>query len=538
MSLGSLALQRVVLAAVVVALSLAGMPWAETPRPASAAPAGGGGIVIAIRAEPDTLDPHATGSRRAYAVMKNVFDTLVYRGPDNRFHPWLAESWEHSADGKTYRFRLRRGVRFHDGTPFNAEAVVFNLNRIVDPATRSRTARALLGPYERSRAVDANTVEITFASTVSPSGLLDSLSQAWFGMVSPAAARAAGADFGRRPVGTGPYRFREWRPQNQIVLERYAAYDWGSPAFNRRAPTLGEITFRFIPEDATRVAALERGEVDLVQEVATDAVERFTRNPAYVVVRGVAPGGPVIFWLNTEAELLSDVRVRKAILHGFNRNGLVRGVYQGHVVPAEGPLSPSTWGYTKKVEGMYRYDPSRAKRLLEEAGWTPGPDGTRVKGGRPLALRLGDLFDRRRGEYFQANMRQIGVHIEFRLVSSAELFGMTRRAGDYEMASTWYASSDPHILNLLFHSSNVGTGFAISRWRDQTLDAKLAEAFATVDDARRAAIYEEIQLYIMERALLVPLYAETEIDAIKVRFKGYRLDRGQYPELFEVFIQD
>jgi peptide/nickel transport system substrate-binding protein len=467
--------------------------------------------------------------------MKNLFDTLVYRGPDNKFHPALAESWENSADGKTYKFKLRRSVRFHDGTPFNADAVVFNFNRIIDPATKSRTAVQLISSYERGRAIDPLTVEITFKSPVSPSGMLDGLSQAWLGMVSPAAFAASGADFGRRPVGTGPFRFKEWRPQNQIVLERNPAYNWASPGFTRRGPVaLGEVTFRFIPEDATRAAALERGEVDLIQEVAVDAVDRFKGNPAYQVLSAVAPGGPVIFWLNTETEQLSDVRVRKAILHGFNRAGLVKGVYRGLVVPAEGPLSPTTWAYTRKVEGLYRYDPSKAKRMLDEAGWAPGADGTRTKSGKGLILRLGDLFDRRRGEYFQANMRQIGVQVEFRLVSGAELFGMTRRAGDYEMASTWYASSDPHILNLLFNSANVGTGFAISRWRDPGLDAKLAEAFATVDNTKRAATYEEIQVYIMDKALLVPLYAETEIDAIKSKFKGYRLDRGQYPELYEV----
>lgn len=520
----------VVLAAVLIAIPQTGVTLHAGPSGP-----GSGSLIVAIRAEPDTLDPHATGSRRAYAVMKNIFDTLVYRGSDNKFHPWLAESWENSADGKTYRFKLRRGIRFHDGTPFNAEAVVFNLNRVVDPATKSRTAIQLIGSYERSRAVDPLTVEITFKSTVSPSGLLDGLSQAWLGMVSPAAVAASGADFGRRPVGTGPFRFKEWRPQNQIVLERNASYNWSSPGFQRKGPAaLNELTFRFIPEDATRVAALERGEVDLIQEVAIDAVEKFRGNPGYHVVTGVAPGGPVIFWLNTEVEPLSDIRVRKAILHGFNRAGLVKGVYRGYLVPAEGPLSPSTWAYTRKVEGMYRYDPSKAKRMLDEAGWTPGPDGARMKGGKALVVRLGDLFDRRRGEYFQANMRQIGVQVEFRLVSSAELFGMTRKAGDYEMASTWYASSDPHILNLLFNSANVGTGFAISRWKDAGLDAKLAEAFATIDDARRAKLYEEIQIYIMDKALLVPLYAETEIDAIKAKFKGYKLDRGQYPELFEV----
>jgi peptide/nickel transport system substrate-binding protein len=374
---------------------------------------------------------------------------------------------------------------------------------------------------------------------VSPSGLLDGLSQAWFGMMSPAAAQRHGPNIGRNPVGTGPFKFREWRAQNQIVLDRNNAYRWGSPAFGRtEAPYLESLTFRFLPEDATRVAALERGEVNLIQEVATDAVERMSGNPAYVTVRGVAPGGPVIFWMNTEAEPLSDVRLRKAILHAFNRRALLGGVYRGQLVSTEGPLSPATWAYTPKVEGLYRYDPSKSKRMLDEAGWTPGPDGVRAKGGRTLSLRLGDLFDRRRGEFFQANMRQVGIHIDFRLVTSAELFGMTRRGGDYEMASTWYASSDPHILNLLFNSANVGTGFAISRWRDPSLDAKLAQAFAELDENKRKALYEEIQLYIMDKALLVPLYAETQIDAIQKRFGGYALDRGQYPVLHTVFVQD
>jgi peptide/nickel transport system substrate-binding protein len=506
-------------------------PW--SPARGQAPPAGG--LVVAMRGEPDTLDPHATGSRRAYAVMKNLVDTLVYRAPDGKFHPALAESWEHTPDGRVYRFRLRRDVRFHDGTPFNAEAVVANLARVVDPATKSRTAVQLLGPYERSRALDPSTVEIAFKSPVSPSGLLDGLSQAWLGMVSPAAVAASGAEFGRKPVGTGPFRFKEWRAQSHVVLERNPAYAWAPAAFRQRGPApLAEVTFRFVPEDATRVAALERGEVDLVQEVAVESVERFRGDAAFQVVTGIAPGGPVIYWMNTETEPLSDLRVRRAILHGFNRAGLLRGVYRGHYAPVEGPLSPATWAYTKKVEGLYPHDPARARQLLDEAGWTAGADGMRAKGGQPLTLRLGDLFDRRRGEFFQANMRQLGIQVDFRLVSSAELFGMTRKAGDYEMASTWYASSDPHILNLLFNSRNVGTGFAISRWRDPGLDAKLAEAFATVDDARRAALYEEIQLLIMDRALLVPIHAETEIDVIKARFKGYRLDRGQYPELFEV----
>ena len=338
--------------------------------------------------------------------------------------------------------------------------------------------------------------------------------------------------FGRRPVGTGPFRFREWRPQNQIVLERNTSYNWASSAFKRKGPAaLGDVTFRFIPEDATRAAALERGEVDLIQEVAVDAVERFRGNSAYTSVSGVSPGGPVIYWLNTEVEPLNDVRVRKAILHGFNRAGLVKGVYRSYVVPTEGPLSPSTWAYTKKVEGLYRYDPSKAKRLLDEAGWAPGPDGTRLKAGKALALRL------RRS--LRSTPRRVlpGQYAPNR--SERRLPpGQQRRTIRHD-AQGRRLRDGVHVVRVV-RSAHPQLALQFGQRGHRLRDLALARSCprrqarrGICDGGRRqrAAIYEEIQLYIMDKALLVPLYAETEIDAIKVKFKGYRLDRGSIPAL-------
>lgn len=503
-------------------------------------PAASGELRIALKGEPDTLDPHATGSRTSYGICRNIFDTLVYRDEvDKSFKPGLAESWTGSPDGMTYTFKLRQDVVFHDGTPFNAEAVVYNMDRIINPETQSKTSAELIGPYESSKAVDEYTVEIKFGSPMSPTSLLDALSQAFLGIVSPTAAEALGPDFGRQPVGTGQYKFKEWRPQTELVLERNADHVWTSPVYKNQGPAkLERVVYKFMPEAATRVAALEGNEIDLVLEVPVESVERLQGNDKFTLVDAVAPGFPVVFWLNVESGPLSDLKVRQAILYNFNRDGLVNGVFRGLYAPAFGPLSPATWSYNSAIESMYPYDKAKAEALLDEAGWTVGPDGIRAKDGQKLTLRCFDMAEPRRGEFFQANMKEIGIDVVARLVTSDELWGVTREANTYEVASTWYASSDPSILNLLFDSKNVGTGFAISRMKSPELDEMLAKGMSTLEDDARAKVYEEIQTYVMENALLVPLYSETEIDAIASKFQDYALERGQYPAIHDLYIAE
>lgn len=511
-------------------------PGATTGTTGAAA---SGEIVIALKGEPDTLDPHATGSRTSYGICRNIYDTLVYRDETTKeFQPGLAESWERSDDGTVYTFKLKSGVKFHDGTPFNAEAVVFNLDRVVNPETQSKTSAELIGPYKSSRAVDETTVEITFSAPISPTALLDALSQAFLGIVSPTAAKAAGADFGRQPVGTGQYKFASWTPQTELILERNPDYNWSSPVYKNQGPAkLEKVIYRFMPESATRQAALENGEVNLVLEVPVESVEKLKADANVELHSAVAPGFPVVFWLNVESPILSDLKVRQAILHGFNRAQLLDGVFRGQYESAEGPLSPATWAYEKAVEGMYPFDVDKAKSLLDEAGWKVGADGIREKDGQKLVLRSFDLFEPRRGEVFQANMKDIGIDVQQRVVTSDELWGVTREAGTYEVASTWYASSDPSILNVLFYSENVGTGFAISRMKSPELDALLDKGMSTLEDEPRAKVYSDIQKFVMDNALLVPFYSETEIDAISAKYADYSLERGQYPALHDVYLK-
>lgn len=494
-------------------------------------------LTVSMAGDADTLDPHVTGARRAYTIMMNIFDTLVFRDVDSSYKPGLATEWSNSADGTVYTFKLKQGVKFHDGTAFDADAVVYNLDRVVDPAIQSRFAASAIGPYKSSRALDDYTVEVTYESPIAPSVLLDTLSQAYLGMVSPTAAEKYGVDdFGRNPVGTGPFVFKEWTAQNEVTLIRNDDYDWASPVFKHSGPAyLEQIMFITIPEDSTRAATLETGESDIALELGEEAIEIFDEDPQFQIVMGEVPGCPVILWMNTEHPILSDIKVRKAILHAFDQDLLARTIFRGRVKPVKGPLGPGTWGYNPAVEKMYPYDLDAAAKLLDEAGWKLNAStGIREKDGEPLAFDVNDITEKRRIEFFQAQMRMVGMDVDARAVTSDVLYQITREADTYSMASTWWGYSDPDVLRVLYHSSEVGTGFAISRYRDDNLDKMLEDALAELDTARREQRYFEIQELIMDMALTVPVYARLVHDGLKADITGYRNDRGQYPVLFDV----
>jgi peptide/nickel transport system substrate-binding protein len=497
-------------------------------------------LTISMAGDADTLDPHVTGARRAYTIMMNIFDTLVFKDVDNTYKPGLATEWSWNDEGTVYTFKLRDGVTFHDDTKFNAEAVVYNLDRIVDPALQSRFASEAIGPYESSRAVDDLTVEIKYSTPIAASLLLDAFSQAYLGMVSPTAAEEYGPeDFGRNPVGTGPFMFEEWTAQNRVTIVRNEEYDWASPVFKAEGPAwLESITFITVVEDSTRAATLETGESDVALELGEEAIELFDLNADFRIKKGSVPGCPIIFWMNVEHPILSDIRVRHAILYAYDTDLLADTIYRGRVTPVKGPLSPATWGYNPAVEDMYPLDLDRANELLDEAGWVLNEStGIREKDGEALAFDINDITERRRIEFFQAQMRQVGIDVEANAISSDNLYAVTREADTYAMASTWWGYSDPDVLRVLYHSSNIGTGFAISRYNDPALDKMLTDALGEIDPDSRRDRYFEIQEFIMEKGLIVPVYARLVHDGLKANIDGYRIDRGQYPVLYDVTLE-
>lgn len=518
-----------VLAAAVLAISLA-----ACSSNSSNADSGSKILNVALSGDSQTLDPHANGERGAYTIDRQIFDTLVVRDDSTQeFVPSLATKWTVSPDGTTYTFDLRTDVKFHDGTAFNAAAVVFNIKRVLDPATKAATAKDILGPVKDVVAVDDHTVKIVYETPTSQTGILDALSQAYLGMVSPAAVEKYGADFGRNPVGTGPFVFKSWTQNDSVVLTRNADYQWGPANAKITGPArIDGIKFTFVPESAARLAALQSSEIDIATRL--DPIQASQVSGDQTLVKGSAPGFPVSMWMNTEAGPLADIKVRQAVLYAFDRDTLLNSVYKGLFSPAYGPLSPGTWSADPALESMYPHNVDKAKQLLAEAGWTAGSDGILTKDGQKLQVRLFDLNDPQRGEFLQQNLKEVGIDVVPRVVESSDLFGLTRKATEYEMASTWFASSDPSVLSVLFLSTNVADGFAISRYKNADLDKLLNDGLAQTDDTKRAEIYRQIQTMVMQQALIIPMYAETELVGLSKRVDGFALERGQYPLLYGV----
>lgn len=476
----------------------------------SAAPTAqrGGTIVYALKDSPDRLDPNITPFRAAQIVYFQIFDTLIIRDKrDKKFKPYLATSWTVSSDGRTYTFRLRPGVKFHDGTQFNAAAVKFNFDRTHDPKLATRIADVAHGFYSSAEVVDPLTVRIHLKEPWAP--FLDAASL-YYRLVSPAAVRRYGdQDFGLHPVGTGPFKFVEWIPNDHITLVRNEEYNWAPPtATHSGSAYLEKIIFRLIPEDGTRVAALENGEAQVIDVAPPQDVERLIKDTRFKALVGLAPGRPFSYAINVTRAPTTELEVRQALNYGINRPAIVNTVFGPFqrlraYLPAYGDLTPYTYGYDRGAE-IYHYDPSKAKALLDKAGWKPGPDGIREKEGQRLTIVLGSP-EHGVPEVMQDQLKQIGVDLKV-IIGPWLLVNENQRKFVSHLAPLPGARTDPNIVNRL-HSRLVGGGgfnfvFIKSPELDRLIDAQASE----VNEAKRLQILSTIQRQIMQQAYMLPVY--------------------------------
>lgn len=509
-----------------------------TPVPPTAGPRPGGKIVYGLTLAPSGIDPHVDASSELGIPLTGVYDTLVYQDLDGGFVPGLAERWEVSSDGLLYTFFLRRDVRFHDGTPFNAQAVQFNLERIANPETKSRKARGMLGPYDHSEVVDDYTVRVYFKQPYAP--FLDSASQVYLGMASPAAVQKWGADYQLHQVGTGPFIFKEYVPNDHLTLVRNPAYAWAPEVYHHTGPAyLDEVEFRFYVDPAVRALALESGEADVMGEIPPQDAVRLEGNPAFTLYRVPIPGQPLQFFFNTDKPPTDDLRVRQALLYAADRQAIVNTIFQGYSPVAYGPLSAVTMGYNPAVKTLYPYDPALAADLLTQAGWTDSDgDGLRDKEGQPLVLQAylmtwGYLPEV--GQMLQAQFRAVGVDLQTQTVAFPAAVEAASK-GEHHLAPMVFSSSDPGVLNSTYLSANADGGFNWSRVRDAELDRLLNEGLSTLEPGQRADLYAQAQTRIMDLALVLPIRDYVNINAAGATVKGLQFDRrGWFPWLYDVY---
>lgn len=516
-------------------------PTAQPTAASTGGPRQGGRLVYGLTLVVSGIDPHVDASSELGIPLTSVYDTLVYQDLDGTFVPGLAERWDVSADGLAYTFHLRQDVTFHDGTRFDAEAVKFNLDRIANPDTKSRKAASLLGPYDRSEVVDPSTVRVLFARP--HAAFLDAASQVYLAMVSPTAVERWGAEYQEHQVGTGPFRFKEYVPNDHLLLERYPDYDWAPAVYDHPGPAyLDEVEFRFFSDPPTRVLGLESGQAQIMGEIPPQDISRLKSTQDLGVLEVPIPGQPLQFFVNTEKPPTDDLRVRQALLYAADREAIVQAIFRGTSPIAYGPLGETTRDYAQSVRGLYSYDAEKAQGLLEEAGWIDSDgDGVRDKDGQPLKLDMILMswgYVPEVGQMLQAQWRAVGIDLQTQQLAFP---AAVAAAGDsqHHLAPMVYSSADPGILYSTFHSSNADAGFNWARVRDGEIDRLLDEGAAAMDSTARRQIYERAQQRIMDLALIVPIRDYVNLNGFSAKVKGLRYDRqGWFPWLHDVYLSE
>lgn len=517
-------------------------PNAVSPTAVPAASGKGGSIIYGMYTKFDTLDPTVTTFSVVGTIGYHVDDPLVWQTAAGKFAPGLAESWSISEDGKEYTLKLRKDATFHDGTPFNAEAVKFTFDRIMDPATKSQTAISLMGPYDSSEVVDDYTIKIKFKEAYAP--FLNSLSLPYLSPQSPTAVKAAGKDYGITTlVGTGPYMLKSYTPDQEVVLVKNPNYKWGPPdLMSGGGPFLDTITIRIIPEDNTRSAALQSGELTFADTLPTQELKNLSDNKDLTILSPIQAGSGHSVMMNVTNPPLDDVKVRQALEWATDKQGLIDTVFNGAFKPACSPMTSNLFAYDPTTCDKYKYDLDKAGALLDEAGWKMNAStGIREKDGKPLKLgfyfRGDDNRSKEMSTFLQNNWKKVGVDLDLQGLERAGYFDAVR-AGKHHMQFWWETATDPDVVRILFYSANADGGTNRNRYKNPEMDKLIDAAAAESDPTKRAALYAQIQAKALDEAIMIYLADPLTINGMSSKLKGVTMDwGGNYPFFHAAYVE-
>ena len=511
----------------------------EAPVAATEAPAVSSGILtIGIANEPETLDPGDAVYVQEQFMLMNLFDSLLSVAPDGSLHPGLATAWQPNADFSEFTFTLRQDVKFHDGTAFKADAVKASFDHIMSDAVLESGGKSLLQDhqYVETVVVDDYTATVKFGASY-PMFLRDAGRQ-WLGISSPAALAKYGTDYGRNPVGTGPFKFVQWDAQSQIVIERNPDYNWGPEFAAHTGPALiDQVIFRLLPEAATRLTAFETGEILIVSEPpALDAVAMADSGKA-AIQTFAQPGVPAILMINTTKAPTDDLNVRKAMILAVNQAELAQTAFQSLGLPATSVISPTTWGYDERAATLYSYNLDEAKKLLETSGWVDANgDGIREKNGEKLSIDWPDnpAWSEAFNELLSGYLTDAGFDMQYRSMDDGAQYEELL-AGNYSLVYMYWTRPDPSPLRSMFHSENIGGG-AWTNFKNDALDAALADGSTQIDETRRKQDYINAQNIIMENALVLPMFTVNTSYLIAPAVQGFTFDLEGYPWIYDIAI--
>jgi len=519
--------------AITTALLVLVIALSAPPLPGFAA---GKDFVIGLGGEATQLNPVVATDGFSYIAEWPLFDSLVELDQGLNVRPLLAESWEVSKDGLTYTFKLRKGVKWHDGAPFTARDVAFTFYAVLNPkvTTPHRAYFDALAGFPELTNKDApkrpedlavKPIEVVDDHSVRfrlryPSGsFLAVLTNPRAGIIPEHLLKTADlntTEFNRKPVGTGPFKFVEWRRGERIVMEANDRYHGGRPALNR-------LIFRIIPDGVVLLQELRAGGVDLMENPPLTEVARLKQTAGLRVLVADNTSYSYLGWRQDLAPF-NDVRVRRALNHAIDVPSIIKEVLQGYAALSTGQFSPSSWAYDPSVK-PYAYDPARARALLAEAGFKPGADGILVKDGKPFVFSIRhDVANptvKDTAVIVQEYLKRVGVDARLEPLDWPT-FVKKLFASEFEgIVVNWTNHHDPDPFAYTIWHSSQWKGRNFAHYKNARVDELLEQARRTAVVAERKKAYAEFSRVLMEDAPYVFLYFPQQVYVTRQGYEGF-----------------
>lgn len=510
---------------------------AATDDAAAGEPTYGGTLRVGFSDDTGNYDPQQRPQLHARTISRQITDTLTDQDPETgEILPWLATGWEISDDTREFTFTLRDGVTFSDGTPFDAEVVKANLDRVVAIGPLAYIGAGYLRNYVGSEVLDEHTVKVVFSEPNAQ--FLQATATQSLGILSLGTLALDPAEVAAgNVVGTGPYVLDAYVPDQSITLSVREDYAWPSPLYeNQGRGYYDSIEVSFVPEATTLAGALSSGQVDVAYILDAASAATVEASDAELVATPMpAISIPIVPFVYRE--VFADERTRRALSLATDRQAIVDTVFQGRYAPATGVLTTTNPGYVDLRDEL-QHDPDAAAELLEDAGWTEvGDDGIRsTAAGERLAPSIEYVGTGTSTEallqLLQQQWREVGIDLVLKPVAEASEDPL--HAHDYDLSTWSQTRADPDVLRTVYSSFYENQSFLFDN-ADAELDALLGTLQTTTDAAARLEVSEQVQRLILERGYTVPLYDLTQYTAHAAGVSGYHTDIEGKPLLVDVW---
>nr|WP_315430500.1 glutathione ABC transporter substrate-binding protein GsiB [uncultured Albidiferax sp.] len=468
-------------------------------------------VVVAVFSNFTTMDPYDSQDTLSQAVAKSFYQGLMGFDKNMKMAPVLAESYTASKDGLSYTFKLKKGIKFQDGTDFNAEAVKVNFDRVTNPDNKLKRY-GLYKNITKTEAVDANTVRFTLKEPFS--AFVNTLAHPSAVIISPAALQKFGKTIGQNPVGTGPFKFVEWKQTDYIKVEKFGGY------WRKGYPKVDTITWRPVVDNNSRAAMMQTGEANFTYPVPPEQAELLKTKPNLEITAAPSIVHRYVS-LNTQQKPFDNPKVREALNYAINKEALVKVVFGGYAIPAEGVV-PKDVAYSTKL-GPWPYNPVKARELLKEAGYPNGFETT-----------LWSAYNHSTGQkliqFIQQQLSVVGVKAQ---VLALEAGQRVERVESWQDPATapvrmyyvgWSSSTgeaDWAMRPLLASESFPPKAFNTAYYKNDAVDADIAKALATVDTAEKTKLYASAQQQIWKDAPWIFLATEQLLSARSKNLNGF-----------------